>query len=164
MRSKEKISQFTRGCALAIALTLFLSLMVAAIGKIFYPNNLLLQLDRGVGVFEVILACLLLIFYWYWETWAGMSLVLSGFAGYSLFWLIQKLPCNCLGKLVELPSGYTFTFDVFFFLAATALNYFLGVGIRALYVVLLVSALMGVVGYFVGDWVFQTFLVTQLNT
>jgi hypothetical protein len=164
MRSKKMISQFTHGCALAVALILFLSLIVAATGKIFYPHDLLLWLERGVGFFEVVVACLLLFFYRNWHMWAGMSLILASWAGYSLFWLFQKLPCSCLGTLMELPGGCTFSFDVFFFFAAMLLNYFLGIGKVAFYAVLCVSALVGVGGYFVGDWVYQTFLLAQLKT
>ncbi len=163
MQARKDIPKPIRGFALATALILFLSLWVAAIGKIFYPNDFLVELDVGVGIFEVVLACLLLLFYRRWEIWAVVGIVLATWGGYSLFWLFQELPCSCLGKLMVLPTGFSFGFDVLFFAAAVLLSYFFGISRKVLYLFFAIAVLMGIAGYFFGKWIYQNYLITQMG-
>jgi hypothetical protein len=101
----------SRYSKIALAVSISLILLVAAITKIIYPSELLLDFYIALGVFEMILALSLLMFSGHWQVWAFLALVFATWMGYSSFATIVGLPCPCLGSAVDIPRGTMLVVD-----------------------------------------------------
>lgn len=88
---------------------IFFILCVASIVKIVYPSPVLKDFYFIIGVFELLLGAGVLIFSHRWETWALLALIFTAWGGYSLYSTIFGLPCSCLGAVVTLPRGVSFS-------------------------------------------------------
>lgn len=145
------------------ALLLAIALVVAAISKIFYPDELLLpfwkSLDLYVGSFEILFAIALLVFYKKPLMWGLTSLVLASWGGFSLFWYCVKLPCGCMGKLVELPRGTSFIFDLVFFGMGLFLMSRLG---RFSWSILIGGVVFACISYLIAQWIYQVYVLSQV--
>lgn len=86
-------------------------LVVSGIAKLLQPLPGLPILSRGIGSFELIFSAAVLVFHGKKEIWWMASALFSLWAGYALFWLIQGLPCGCLGKIMELSPGVALAVD-----------------------------------------------------
>lgn len=96
---------------LATAISCSFILVVSGIGKLLQPLPGLPLLSRGIGSFELIFSAAVLVFHGKKEIWWMTSALFSLWAGYALFWLIQGLPCGCLGKIMELSPGVALAVD-----------------------------------------------------
>lgn len=112
--------------ALAASILIALILIIAAFGKIFYSSPAHPMLDRGIGFFEILFSIALITYHRQALAWMGSTLVFSAFAGYALHWLIHGLPCDCMGKMVKIPTGFTFFLDLVFIALSFFLTYALG--------------------------------------
>jgi hypothetical protein len=149
--------------AFFIALLLALALVFAAIGKIFYPDELLLPfwkaLDFYVGCFEILFAIALVYFHRKPQMWGLTGLVLASWTGFSLFWYCVKLPCGCMGKLVELPNGITLAFDLIFLGMSLFLMSRLG---RFYWWIPITGVICGLASYFLAEWIYQGYILSQV--
>ncbi len=134
--------------ALIAAVIIAIVLLTAAFAKMFYPSAAHPWLDRIVAVFELIFVIALLYFNRKALMWTVSSLVFFLFSGYALHWMIHGLPCSCMGKLVKLPNGVSFTIDVIFVGVSLFLAYSLGLPKQRFRLLPLVGLAMMVVGYF----------------
>src|SRR5579871_6123821 len=82
---------------LGLAIVIGIVLVIAAIGKMFFPLESLKIIDRSASVFEIVLLLLIFIFRNEWKLWWGAALVFSAWLGFALFWETLKLPCACMG-------------------------------------------------------------------
>jgi hypothetical protein len=82
-----------------------------------------------------------------------VAIILGGWIGYSFFWLLAKLPCGCMGKMLDLPTGTTFGFDLIFFVISLVLMTKLK---RFSYWVLILAGVAGVIGYAGASYLFNT--------
>lgn len=80
----------------------------------FFMHEKGLLLDHVVAVVEVFVIVGLLIFHRRRWAWCLTALMFSGFAGYTLAYLIRGEPCGCFGALWTPPHGLTFGLDIFF--------------------------------------------------
>jgi hypothetical protein len=141
--------------SLLIALLLSFVLFIAAIAKIVSPEYQIKNLDLAVGIFEILVACTVLLFCKKKWLWVGVALILASWCGMALFWTIHDLPCGCFGSLDSLPRGTTFLFDLLFWALALLLSALLGISRKGLILLILVSALFLLCGYFFGEWVYD---------
>ena len=142
------------GFALGIALFISIILLLAAYSKFFYPSPKLKMLDQWVSLFELGVIAALFIFRKYWLMWLVVSLVFAAWSGYALYWFNLKLPCNCLGSLIEVPSAFSFTLDIIFFVLSLSMAYFYGATRALLYLTLLGAFLASFIGHGCAEWVF----------
>ena len=142
MRLKTKIS-------LCFAFLIAGIFLFAAVGKIFFPRENLKIFEISVGVFETLVVFLLFLYYKRWETWLLVALLFASWAGYAFFWMHAKLPCSCMGTMVEFPASFTFALDCFFWGASMGLSHFLGANSKKIRMALIVSPAAGIGGYFI---------------
>ena len=138
-------------------------LLVAAIAKILRPWDLLVLIDRGGAVFEIFFAIALLLFNQRAWMWLFSSVVFANWAGYSLFWTIQELPCTCMGTLVEVPRGFFLGLGLIFFVSSILLAYFHSWNKQEITWFLLFSLVFGVFGYFFGKWAYIEYVLPTLS-
>lgn len=143
-----------RGAAVAAGV-LAVVFLVAAVGKLFFPEPMPQPWDsmsRMVAVFELVFALVVLRYYARSMAWAAVCVVMGGWSGFALYWLFVKLPCGCMGKMLDLPSGMTFAFDLIFF--ALSLNLMKRLG-RFYTWGLIGAGIAGIVGYVIAGVVFE---------
>lgn len=112
---------------LVSAFILTIILYFAAIAKIVYPSDIIAKFAFPVAIFEIVLASALLIFFYMKEIWVITALVFASWEGYSLFWLIRGLPCECMGKLITIPPGISIAANIVIFAVSLYLASALGV-------------------------------------
>lgn len=140
--------------ALVSALFFSCVLLIAAIAKIFYPIQMpppWKTLSFIVAGFELLFAACVLRYYSFARMWSVVAIVTAGWAGYSFFWLLAKLPCGCMGKMLDLPSGMTFSFDLIFLCISLIL---ITKFKRFSYATLGLAAIVGLLGYFAASCLF----------
>src|SRR3990172_891780 len=152
----KKLMDNSYAIALAAALVLAFILITAAVGKIFYPSKLLARLDFVVGVFEICFTIMLIVGRRLWQVWIAAALIFASWLGYSVFWYYLELPCSCMGKLIELPKGFTIFLDLFFFFLSLWLAQLLGAKNKIIYLAFLLGFLFALMGAAFGDWVYTT--------
>ncbi len=140
--------------ALVVSICIAITLLVAAASKFFYPSPKLKQLDQWVSLFEVGVVLFLLILRKRSWMWLLMACLFAAWAGYALYWFNLKLPCNCLGALIEFPSIFSFSLDILFFLVSLRMASLLGTTRSLLYLTVLLGCLFSLTGYGFAEWVF----------
>lgn len=141
--------------AFIVAIVLAIVLLLSALGKILYPldiPNPWKMISLWIAIFEIFFAFLLVRFYYVPGLWNFTAFILAGWGGYSLFWCIAKLPCGCMGKMLNLPNGSTLGFDIFFL----SLSLFLAAKLsrRLSFLLFLASAIAAIIGYFIASQFF----------
>ena len=139
---------------LYIALFISLFLSIAAYGKFFAPAEKIKELELLVSVFEVVLIVLLVVFRMHYVMWVIASLVFASWGGYATYWSCLKLPCNCIGTWIVLPSIFALSLDILFFILSCTVIFLLATTRNALYLTLLGAMLFALVGYVFAEWVF----------
>lgn len=131
-------------------------LLFTAFAKITYPNEALTDFFLGVGVFEAVLALALIYYSTRIELWVVAALVFAVWAGYSLFWLIWGLPCECLGQMMELPPGASLVADIAFYGSAIYVLRLLGANLKQIHFLYLFSFFMTILGFLIGYGINRT--------
>jgi hypothetical protein len=88
---------------------------ISGIFKILYQNEMLRIFYLVVGLFELFLAAILLVFSGRSQMWAALVLVFAAWGGYSLYTTLFGLPCSCLGSAFFLPRGVPLGLNIVFF-------------------------------------------------
>lgn len=145
--------------ALGLALVISICLGIAAYGKFFYPSSKLQLLDRAISVFEVGMMCFLLLFRQRIWAWMAMVVLFASWGGYAIYWCCLQLPCNCIGSLVPLPSGFALSFDILAFILSCAMALLLGAARSVIYLTILGALLCALFGYAFAEWLFYVKIV-----
>lgn len=151
--------KWVRSLSLYFAVIVCLVLLVAAYGKFFHPKESLVVLDRWVSVFEILFALAVFLFRRKWALWLSAAVVFGSWFGYALYWYLLKLPCNCMGDLVHIPTLFSLTLDSLFFVFSLLFSRVLGARKDAVYLTVLIAAFGGLVGYAFAEWVYHTLLL-----
>jgi len=141
---------------LIVSLLIGAVLALAAWGKLFYPAKLLKTLDQWIGVFEIVFLLAMILLRKQRWLWLGASNIFAAWGGYAVYWCCLKLPCNCMGAMLNIPSVLSISMDLVFYAACLALSFFLGTTRVQLYLSILCSFMMALVGYAFADWIYQT--------
>ncbi len=141
---------------------LFLSsvIFVAALGKLFFPNDDLRILDIAISFFEMGLIACLIIYRNQIEMWLITLMVFALLSGYSLFWFLIELPCFCMGESIYVPHGFSLVIDVLFFSLSLCVAFLLGARKKSLTLFVINSAIFMLGGYTLAKWIFETILLT----
>lgn len=152
---KLKRSAVAEKIALYASLVIACVLAIAAFGKMFYPSEYLKTLDRWISVFEILLLFTIVIFRRRWQLWLTGSSIFAAWGGYALYWCCVKLPCACMGKMLNLPSAISISLDVIFFVASLGIAYLLGCRLRWIYLSLITGSLAILAGYVFASLVYK---------
>ncbi len=133
--------------ALCLALVIGIILAVAAWGKFFYPAELIKILDRWVSAFEVLFLLVIIYFRKRWQLWIASAVVFAGWFGYALCWRCLKLPCACMGAKLAIPTAFSMSIDLFFFVLSLISAYLLGARSRWIYLAVLSGMMAALIGY-----------------
>lgn len=126
-------------------------LIIAATGKIFFPIASLIILERGVGVFEFLFCLVIFFFRNHWQMWLAAAVIFGGWEGFALFWLIAKLPCNCMGAMLPIPTELSFALDFILYFGSLLLGVLLGAKKEYVYLSFLLSLFAALVGFAFAD-------------
>ena len=161
---KKKIN-FPKKQRLSFFAALFISIFLAAAayGKFFHPVEKLKQLEVWTSYFEIILIFFLFIFHRRSAMWLAAAIIFASWGGYATYWFRLKLPCNCLGSVVSLPSGYALSLDILFIVLSCCMAFLLGAGRGVIYFITLVIFLFSFIGYIFGEWAFYKTLGMMWN-
>jgi hypothetical protein len=134
-------------------------LAVAAYGKIFYPTEVLKTLDRCVGSFEILF--FLIVFYLrrHWQMWAAAAVVFGSWSGYALYWYRLKLPCLCMGEMLDIPTAFSVSLDLFFIAVCLFVSRLLGARGSWIYFSVLSICFALLAGYAFADWIYVSVIV-----
>lgn len=149
----------TRKYSLIAALTIGVVLLIAAYGKLFYPLENLKVLDRWVSFIEIFFVVAIFFFRNRAWLWLGAAAIFAAWCGYASFWSGLQLPCDCMGALIEMPTGLSISLDILFLSMSFALGYLLKAAWTQIYLALLTACLMALAGYASADWVYQSFVL-----
>ena len=141
--------------ALCASVVISAVLAIAACGKMFYPSEYLTTLDRWISVFEVLFLLAIVFFRKRWQMWAAASMIFAGWGGYALYWFCIELPCACMGKMLNIPSAFSISFDVIFFVLSLAIAFLLGARMRWIYFCILAGCVAFLMGYACADCVYK---------
>lgn len=140
--------------ALATSLIISLILIMAAYGKFFYPKEFVKQIDFAVSIFEIFFVVLILLLHRRWEMWFGTSWVFAAWSGYAFYWYCLKLPCSCMGTMLDIPTALSLGLDVLFFSLSLGLALFLGAKRSCVYLNALCGFLFCLCGYASAEWIY----------
>jgi len=157
----KKIFERASAIALGASVIIVIILITASLGKIFFPANLLSNLDLSIGIFEICFSALLIVWSRSWKIWIAASLIFASWFGYSIYWFTIELPCNCMGKMISLPTGLTISLDLMLFLASLFLAHLLGAKKNLLLLTILCGLLFAFAGGIFGKWVFNKMVLTN---
>lgn len=146
----------TERIALFFSLVIGLVLMVAAWGKFFYPAEFVKTLDQWVSGFEVLFLATIIIYRNRWQLWTVSSVVFASWCGYALYWYFLKLPCSCMGTMLDIPTALSISIDLLFFLSSLSIASLLGVGAKGIYCIVLLALMAGLIGYAFADAAFHS--------
>ena len=141
--------------ALCACIAIACVLAIAACGKMFYPSEYLKALDRWISAFEILFLFAIVFFRRRWQLWLAASSVFAAWGGYALYWCCVKLPCACMGKMLNIPSGISIAFDMIFFASSLFIAYLLGGRLRWIYLSLITGCLAVLAGYVFAGWVYR---------
>lgn len=153
---KLKIRSFTEKIALSAAIAIAVVLAIAAWGKMFYPSEYLKILDRWISAFEILFLLAILFFRKRWQIWLTASILFSAWGGYALYWGCVQLPCACMGRMLNIPSVLSISFDFIFALLSLFITYLLGKRFKWIYFGILSGCLAVLVGYAFADYVYKS--------
>ncbi len=157
---KSQSAQRTiRQVALALALIIGIILLIAAYGKFFYPVEHLKYFDGWIGGLEIAFAIAIIWLRKNWWAWIAMGLMFAAWCGYATFWYYLKLPCHCMGTMVEISTKLSIIIDLAFLLLSLIMSFLLGARFRYLYLTLLIALLMFLAGDTFADWSYQKFIL-----
>jgi hypothetical protein len=126
-------------------------LIIAAMGKIFFPIASLVGLERTVGVFEILFFLAIFFLRNQWHMWLAAAVIFGGWGGFALYWVKAKLPCNCMGAMLPIPSELSFALDLIFYFGSLILGAWLGARKECVYASFLFSLLSALVGFAFAD-------------
>ncbi|HEY2810033.1 MAG TPA: hypothetical protein VGJ00_01380 [Rhabdochlamydiaceae bacterium] len=149
-----KHSAALKRATLLIVIFISIFLGIAAYGKFFFPSEKLKQLDFLTSCFEVAIIILLFAFRGYFLTWLMACVLFAAWGGYSLYWCVLKLPCGCVGSLMQFPTAYALALDALFFILSFTLAYLLGAFRPLLYLTVVCCLLFSLIGYVFAESVF----------
>lgn len=159
-RRKSPLTVFNRQhIALFLALLIAFVLSFAAWGKFFYPTEAVKSLDQWVSGFEVLFLLSIILFRKHWQLWMLSSAVFSGWCGYALYLFYLKLPCACMGKMLNIPTISSITIDLVFFTSSLSLAYLLGAGFKWIYLCILTGFMATLIGYAFAERIYLDFLL-----
>ena len=133
-------------------------LAIAAFGKMFYPSEYLKTLDRWISAFEILLLFIIVIFRRRRQLWLTASSIFAAWGGYALYWCCVKLPCACMGKMLNIPSAISISLDAIFFVLSLCIAYLLGCRLRWIYLSLITGSLSILGGYVFAGLVYKQVL------
>ncbi|GEM_PF-3341708 len=155
--------------ALAEMIALYSSIVVACVlavaawGKIFYPSEYLKTLDRWTSVFEIIFLFTIVIFRKRRQLWLLASSIFAAWGGYALFWCCVKLPCACMGKMLNIPSAVSISLDALFFILSLFVSCLLGSQLRSICWGLIAGCLAILAGYAFASLVYEKIFLASLG-
>ncbi len=152
MDGKKFFLRTSKTIALSSALLIGVVLIIAAIGKIFFPIESLKTFERFVGVFEILFFLAIFFFRNKWKTWLAAIVIFGAWGGYALFWVNVRLPCNCMGAMVPVPTYLSLVLDLLFYVGCLAVGALLGAKKTNVYLSLICSLFAGLVGFALGDF------------
>jgi hypothetical protein len=141
--------------ALYASIAIALILAIAAFGKMFYPAEYLRTLDRSISVLEILFLLAIIFFRKRWEMWALASAIFASWGGYALYWYCIELPCACMGKMLNIPSAFSISFDAVFFALSLAIAFLLGARMKWIYFCILSGCIAFLMGYSCADCVYK---------
>lgn len=141
--------------ALYASIATAIVLSIAAWGKMFYPSEYLITLDRWISVFEILFLLAIVLFRKRWQMWLIASMVFSAWGGYALYWWSVQLPCSCMGRMLNIPSAISMSFDVVFFASSLVITYLLGGRLSWIYFGILSGCMAILVGFGFADWIYK---------
>jgi hypothetical protein len=147
--------------ALISALLIGIVLAVAAWGKFFHPAEDLRSLDRWISGVEVLF--LLALFFWraHWPVWTGASILFAGWFGYALCGYCLELPCSCMGEQLNIPTAFSLTLDLLFFIVSLVLSYLLSTRSQWIYFGFLCALMAALVGYAFAGGIYASVLLDK---
>ncbi len=141
--------------ALCLALIIAIVLAVAAWGKFFYPAELVKTLDRWVSGFEVLFLLVMIYFRKRWQLWIAAAVVFGGWFGYALCWRGLKISCSCMGTKLAIPSAFSISVDLLFFVLSLTTAYLLGARSRWVYFAFLSGLMAALIGYAIAERIYN---------
>lgn len=147
----------------ASAVIIGLVLLTAAICKFIYPWEVVHHLEKSVAAFELVFVLALACFFRKTWIWLFSSQVFAAWAGYSLFWIFQALPCSCMGRAFELPKGVLFGADILFFALSLWVASKLGSSKHKILFFLGLGLVLAILGFFFGKWVVDHYITPLFN-
>ncbi len=146
---------------MTLGFSLFVScvLVMAACGKLFYPAEFVKNLDRWVGSFELIFILLILCSRNFFALWLFASYVFAAWGGYVLYWYFLKLPCHCMGAMLNIPTLLSILVDILFCALSLILAHLLGAKRKWIYLSALFCLMAMGIGYFFGSYVYENVVV-----
>lgn len=145
--------------ALCTSLIIGTVLVVAALGKFFYPSELMKTLDRWVSVFEIIFIFTILYFRNRWQMWILAAAVFFAWGGYALYWYYLELPCGCMGAKLHIPTLYTILVDMLFFVAALTIAYLLRASSRWIWIGVATALIGALIGYLMAGRIYEAVIL-----
>lgn len=120
------------------------------------------QLDRYTSYFEIAFIGVLCFFHLHSAMWLIAAALFASWGGYATYWLCLKLPCGCVGTLIDLPSLYALSLDAAFFVISCSAALLLGVARSVLYLGVLIGCLCALIGYAFADFVLVKLLLGMI--
>ena len=136
---------------LGFSLFVGIVLIIAAVGKIFFPIASLAGLERTVGVFEILFCVAIFLLRKQWQMWLAAAVIFGGWGGFALYWVKAKLPCNCMGAVLPIPSELSFALDLIFYFGSMIFGAWLGARKEFIYSNFLFSLFAALVGFAFAD-------------
>ncbi len=136
---------------LSFSLFVGIVLIIAAVGKIFFPIASIAVLEQGVGIFEFLFCLAIFFLRKRWQMWLVSAVIFGGWGGFALFWLKAKLPCNCMGAMLPIPSELSFALDLIFYFGSLILAILHGARKQFVYLSFLFSLFASLFGYAFAD-------------
>ena len=151
-----------RAALLSTVIFISIFLAFAAYGKFFYPSIHIEQLDRWTSYFEIAFIVVLFVFRLERVMWLMAAPLFASWGGYAAYWLCLKLPCGCLGTLIQFPSVYALSLDLLFLMVSCGAALLLGATRTLVYLSLLIGCLCALIGYAFADFVFIKLLLGMI--
>jgi hypothetical protein len=129
-------------------------LLLAALAKWLFPFPLPYYLDRISIFVEIFIAILILIFNRRSEAWSVLSLLISIWVGYSLFWLLQNSSCGCFGAFEGVTTGVAVGLDLLMIALSWINMTLLGSQKRAILATICFSVLAAIAGFWLSTLLF----------
>lgn len=151
MATSKRRARYFLPLSVAIFISVFLA--TAALGKFLYPAPSNPKFDMWVSGIEALLIAPLMLFRMRWQMWCAASQMFAFYAGYSVFWLMNKLPCGCMGAKWQFPTSLSFSLDVLFFFFSMSMAQYLYVSRKATYAAILSGAVVAFLAYGFAEWI-----------
>ncbi len=153
------ISSIKLKISLGFALCIASVLAITAFAKLLYPSEYLKTLDLWIGSFEGVFLAAILLFRKKWPLWVFSALVFALWSGYAFFWFRVKLPCGCMGSMLNIPTAFSIAVDVLFFSSCIGMGLLLGASRQWIYLSVLLGFILSMAGFAIAEWVYQGFVL-----